>query len=241
MQVQHGRGGCENRSSFLLALYTELSYNRERNRKLQERCGIGVCGGIAGATGMKEKSILKMILHGYAYLFLGGLLCLIVAISISVFGLPGILRDLLTLCCVVPLYIMLLHSLFWTEGDRNRNMVGFGHIKEDRAKGFKVGLFLTLPYLLENVMLTLSRTKVIPDFYWLYKLLNAHIWPILNFFLPPESKVIGATSLSIGGLIVCWLFTLYPLVIATASYILGYHGISVVQKLVYKNKPRKVK
>jgi len=173
-------------------------------------------------------------------MLLAGVLCLIVSISIAVFQLPMIVIELITLVLIVPLYIALLYSPIWTEGDRNRNMVQFGHLVWDKYKGLKIGLFLMIPYFIENVFLTLSWAKVIPDIFWIYKILNSHLWPIMTWLNPiQEGNWISINNMSVLSLIICWIFMFYPLIISVIAYFLGYKGISVSEKLIYKNKPRK--
>ena len=188
---------------------------------------------------MKQKSILRLVLGSYGNMALGAVLCLIVAVSVAVFPIPKLLLNLLTLLLVVPLYTALLYSPIWTEGDRNRNMVQFGHLEKDLYRGVRVGVFLCIPYVIEDVLLTLSWAKVIPNIFPIYKILNAHVWPILDWVNPLGDGLINAADMSLAGLIVCWLLALYPAVVSTVAYILGYRGISVSEKLIYKNKPRK--
>lgn len=188
---------------------------------------------------MKRKSNLKMVLGGYGNCALAAVLCLIVSVSVSMISLPDVIRYLILLITLIPLYVALIYSPIWTEGDRNRNMVQFGHLEKDICRGVKIGAFLTIPYLIEDVFLTLSWAKVIPNIYWLYKLLNAHIWPVLDWVNPIKESGVVASDMSLAGLIVCWLLALYPMLVSSVAYILGYKGISVSEKLIYKNKPRK--
>jgi len=110
----------------------------------------------------------------------------------------------------------------------------------DKYKGLKIGLFLMIPYFIENVFLTLSWAKVIPDIFWIYKILNSHLWPIMTWLNPiQEGNWISINNMSVLSLIICWIFMFYPLIISVIAYFLGYKGISVSEKLIYKNKPRK--
>ncbi len=171
-------------------------------------------------------------------MLIAALLCVIVAFSVTAFSFPMWAINLILFIFLIPLYVSLIYSPIWTEGDRNRNMVQFGHIERDKFKGLKIGLLLTIPYLLLNLMLTLSTCGVLPDLFWLYKILNAHLWPLLNI-LNPIREGMSAATMSVPALIVCWLTSLYPTVISVVAYALGYKGIMVVEKLIYKNKPHK--
>ena len=183
---------------------------------------------------MKEKSIVRLVFSTYGNMLLAGILCLIVTFSIATF-ISQPLLNIIDMIFVVPLYIMLLYMPIWTEGDRNRNMVQFGHLEKDMTKGLKIGLFLPLPYFIWNLLLTLSKAGIIFDFLPLYKILNAHVWPFVNWLAPTTS----VANVSIGALIGCWLLSFYPLVVVTVAYILGYKAFSVSEKLIYKNKPHK--
>lgn len=181
-----------------------------------------------------------MTLSGYGAMLIAALLCLIVSFSVTAFSIPMWALNLILFILVVPLYVSLIYSPIWTEGDRNRNMVQFGHIQRDKWKGLKIGLLLTIPYLLLNLMLTLSKCGVLPDLFWLYKLLNAHIWPLINILNPVDTGAkISSATMSVPALIVCWLTSFYPTIISVVAYALGYKGVMVVEKLIYKNKPRK--
>ena len=78
---------------------------------------------------MKEKSVFKMIISSYGNMLLGGILCFFVAVSLSMLNfLPMVLINILLFIFLIPLYSMLIYSPIWTEADRNRNMVQFGHL-----------------------------------------------------------------------------------------------------------------
>ena len=184
---------------------------------------------------MKEKSIVRLVFTSYGNMLLAGILCLIVTFSIAAFNIPAWLMNVIVMVLVVPLYTALLYTPIWTEGDRNRNMVQFGHLEKDLTKGLKIGVFLPIPYLIWNLLLTFSKAGVLFDFLPLYKILNAHVWPFVTWLAPSPS----VTGLSVGGLIGCWLLSFYPTIVSVVAYILGYKAISVSEKLIYKNKPRK--
>lgn len=182
--------------------------------------------------------MFKMVLSSYGNMLLGGILSFFVAVSLSMLNFfPMALINVLLFVFLIPLYSMLIYSPIWTEADRNRNMVQFGHLEEDKLKGLKIGAFLTIPYLIANLVLTLSWCKVIPDLYPIYKIFNSHLWPLMNI-LNFSANVEKMNLLSI---IICWLTSLYPLVVSVVAYALGFKGISVTEKLIYKNKPHKKK
>ena len=180
-----------------------------------------------------------MTLGAYGNMALAAVLCLILTVSVSMISISAVVKNIMLLVVLVPLYVALLYSSFWTEGDRNRNMVQFGHLENDIYRGVKIGAFLIIPYVIEDVFLTLSWAKVIPNIFPIYKLLNAHIWPILEWVNPLGDGVVNASDMSLIGLIICWLLALYPMLVTTVAYILGYKGISISEKLIYKNKPHK--
>ena len=185
---------------------------------------------------MKEKSVFKMIIPSYGNMLLGGILCFFVAVSLSMLNfLPMVLINILLFIFLIPLYSMLIYSPIWTEADRNRNMVQFGHLEEDKFKGLKIGIFLIIPYLIANLVLTLSWCKVIPDIYPIYKIFNSHLWPLMNILNFNAS----VEKMNIFSIMICWLTSFYPLIVSVIAYFLGFKGISVSEKLIYKNKPRK--
>lgn len=182
---------------------------------------------------MKEKSIWKLALGGYGNMLLAEVFCLILVVAIVTFNPGNFILNLILLVLTVPLYILLIYGPIWTEGDRNRNMVQFGHLEKDMTKGLKIGLLLAVPYLIWNVLLTLSKLGVMIDIFAIYRLCNAHIWPLLSW-INPEVEI---AALPVWGLVLCWIASFYPTVVAVIAYFLGYKGVSVWEKVLYKNKP----
>lgn len=139
------------------------------------------------------------------------------------------------------IFIAMIYSAMWHDGDRDRNLVDFHHIEKDMLKGLKIGLFAMIPSMLTSILLVLSATgvvKPIPDLglnvaELIFRVINFYAIHIINAFIPPESTPTW------GGI---FLVTLIPLMIPLvngAAYVLGFNRIALLSRLVYKGKDKK--
>ncbi len=139
------------------------------------------------------------------------------------------------------IFIAMIYSAMWHDGDRDRNLVDFHHIEKDMLKGLKVGLIAMIPAMLTSILLVLSAAgvvKPIPDLglnvaELIYRIINFYAIHIINAIIPPESAPTW------GGIV---LVSLIPLIIPLANgiaYVLGYNRIALISRLVYKGKDKK--
>ncbi len=135
---------------------------------------------------------------------------------------------------VLLIYMLPIYQISWDLGHRDLNRENFGHIKKDNFKGFKIGLIASIPIFVMTLLFVLSKFNLFYNFTWLFKILNAHIWPLINLiqismFMPDYSiaETFGVAVLAL----------ISPLLIGI-FYIMGNHDFSPMQRLVYKNKPK---
>ncbi|MBE6936455.1 MAG: hypothetical protein E7458_08155 [Ruminococcaceae bacterium] len=68
---------------------------------------------------------------------------------------------LITSVIFIPTYFSMLYSFYWGTAERERNMVLYGHMKEDPARGLRSGMYAALPIgvfsLLTAVLALLGR------------------------------------------------------------------------------------
>ncbi len=183
---------------------------------------------------MKPKPIYVMGIRVFGYTVLGTVLCFLV-----LFFLGGLTEYTLGLVliqfCNLFIYIPLLYSPMWLEGDKNNNMVQFGRMEEDLKRGFKIGAIAAIPSALVSILLLLSKAGLFYDFLVIYKIIAAQILPGLNLFTGTTSYI---TDLSWAAIIVLSLLPVFIPVFCGVGYVLGYKRIAIMQKIVYKDSKK---
>ena len=148
--------------------------------------------------------------------------------------------DIVAQILMFILLAALPYSKLWMQGDKDSNMVQFGHMQEDKFRGLKVGLMAGIPSYLVYIMLILSKLGLVyPEFIFIYRLLNFSFLPLMNRLtgtavqttLDVSWPAILALVLTVVAVpIICWL-----------GYLLGYKHISLSEKFVYVNPQKKKK
>ena len=147
---------------------------------------------------------------------------------------------ILSQICMLLIYISLLYSCVWTRGDKDRNLVQFGHAAADPYKGFRVGLYAMIPSAAAYAVLLLSKCGLLlPDFVKYYRYCHLAFFP-LYLALVPNSIALTADLSWLRLLGLLGLVALLPL-ITGGAYLLGYHQVSLSERLIYKNPQKKRK
>lgn len=128
-----------------------------------------------------------------------------------------------TVCIYVP---------FWEYGDRDRHLVQFGKKKKDLLYGLKIGLICISPYLLASVFLLLAKLGVEQWTLLVYRLVNIQFIYLIDLLIP----LADVAAAPWGIVILCMIFPLYTAIVAEAAYCLGYHEISLKEKILYVKK-----
>lgn len=130
----------------------------------------------------------------------------------------------------LTLYCSLIYSAAWAQGNKDKNYVHYNRLKEDFFRGMKAGFWAMVPYVLTSALLVVIIMGIIPDFSFIYRILNIHLLPLINLVLP------AGEPLSWWGIIVVNLYHLVIPLFAGLGYYLGYKDIAIGYRLVYKNK-----
>lgn len=183
----------------------------------------------------KDKNSTPSLLLSFFGAHAGGVMIAIFAcIGLASFmtnpgGLIG-MQLLMFLAYSFPLY-----NTMWSLGNRDLNKFHFGHIERDRLRGLKLGVLGVIPIFAVSLVFAFSKFTNLFDFTGVYRILNAHVWPLLNL-----------VNLDLKGIFTWWqviLFTLIPSILPIAAsaigYVLGNYDFSPLQKLVYKSKEKK--
>lgn len=154
---------------------------------------------------------------------------------------PEILSQILT-CSV---FTLMIYSVAWGYGDHRRNEVSFGKAKRDKLEGVKLGICSSVFSLLAFLLMLIAKLGANFVFAMpVFGLVNSCFLPLLNAFVYNEHGTYGLTAilgntpsdLSWLGLIVMLLPIIYKVLVCYAAYELGYKGISLKEKMIYKSK-----
>ena len=142
----------------------------------------------------------------------------------------------LVLCAFfcISLAAMFCYSYVWKEGNKDLNLVRFGHAVKQKYKGLLIGFIAMAPYFVLLLVLTVGKTSFSKSFpVILYQYINS------AFFAPID--IVFGKSLTFGD--VAWwqiiLLLLIQLLIplfTSIAYHLGYKDILVSDKFIYKKQ-----
>ena len=62
---------------------------------------------------------------------------------------------LITSVIFIPTYFSMLYTFYWGVAERERNMVLYGHMKEDLHRGVKAGIYAALPIGLYSLLIAI--------------------------------------------------------------------------------------
>ncbi len=130
--------------------------------------------------------------------------------------------------CFITLYAF-TYPMLWKSGDRDGGAVRFGRIKYDRFKGVKISLFVFAPLLaVFAVFVGLGERASTAA----YTIINSHMYSFLDIIYG------GADSfgeLGVARTVLLGLLTLAVPLLFQIAYTFGFKGISITQKIMYKN------
>ena len=178
-----------------------------------------------------EDSIWMLSLKIFGSSLLGTAFCLLTQIFAAFLygeGLWGAI--VLQLFCLV-LYCPIVYMAAWSLGARDRNYVLYGHMKEDKLRGVKIGLIAIIPYFICALFLILAKAGVFPDFLVLFRFIYCPFAVLLRVFLPDY-----LSDVTYWGILFSALTQLVCPITTEIGYWLGYHEISLYQKLIYQNR-----
>lgn len=138
---------------------------------------------------------------------------------------------------IAQTFMLIIMAIFvynelWNLGYKDNNAVRIKMKKEDKLKGLKIGLLATAPsYLLVTVLLFARHT--------IGKNLSIVIFGFLNSYLYKTILFITGGGITFSQLQIWKILIFYPLisvvpVIALVAYLIGYKGILISEKIIYK-------
>ncbi len=116
----------------------------------------------------------------------------------------------------------------YSLGSSEANLVRFGHIDKDTLKGFKIGIIAVLPLVLVYVAGALSNMPVS-----LYRILNSYAFGFIDLIVGAAKTMGELTALK--HLLLVLLLAIIPILVGV-SYILGFKGINISERLIFKKE-----
>lgn len=195
-------------------VYEEIYYeDEEATTPTQSEGSASQAGNAETATGTTERKEMVVSIRG--------------VLSTGMKWTMNILIQLLT----GTLLVLLVYAELWSAGDKDANLVAFGHREHDAFRGLKIGALATLPAAVAYVAYVVVCVAL-PDkaeaYTSLYCWLNAPFMPIVNAVNTVESAALEKVLMALPLLAV-------P-AISCIAYVLGYRQISLAEKFMYKKK-----
>lgn len=127
------------------------------------------------------------------------------------------------------IYIALVYSVAWQEGNKDPNRIKYGHMNKFMAKGLVAGLLASIPYAILTTAFVVSQAILKEKITGI--VINT-VYRIFNI----QYIVFGDGFLKFP--VVCFLLLLVLPAISTVGYIAGYHKIVLISKIIYKNQKK---
>lgn len=116
------------------------------------------------------------------------------------------------------LYTMLCYVEAWRTGERDINLVKYGHITENKRKGLIAGLICTIPGFVLAVLIQTPLDAGMLNL--LYKWIYIHLCYVVNI-IEDRSALIYFLPIVISP------------IVSHLAYLLGYKGIRLWDKIIY--------
>lgn len=141
--------------------------------------------------------------------------------------------NLITQIAMLALLLSSLYTSLWELGDKDSNLVAFGHKAKDIWRGLKIGGILIIPSAIVYivcVVLSLIHPETSEVYRAIYGWCNAPFLPLLNWiYAAPEGLRLALMAL--------------PLIvvptICTVCYRFGFRQLSLGEKIVYTKNDNK--
>ncbi len=135
---------------------------------------------------------------------------------------------IITLICLA-IYLVLSYLEGWRRGERDHNLVLYGHMKEQKNRGFLAGLVSQIPGLICAVIL------LFPSASFNVARLARYFYIHCNAFLVSVDDMLAAGSIPDILWSLCYFLpAVIPVVVVGIAYRLGYRSFRILDKLMWK-------
>lgn len=193
---------------------------------------------------MKRESFFILTLKGIGYVVLGNLLCLFMTMGLTMFGTNWFF-NLLAMLCAFAIFFMLIFTVAWQNGVKERNLVKLGKVDDEKKyRWIWIGLILFVLAALPTVALLINKL-ILPEEDWLiiYRLVSGSAYPFTQAFIPsvlPETDAWVETTINQVDSMPVWfpiLMLVYYALIPVATqlgYWCGFNDKLNKDKIMYK-------
>lgn len=173
---------------------------------------------------------IRMFIWSLAY----RIMCLIVSTSLVAI-LNNKLGVILAQMFCLGIILVLPYLRIFDVGFNDYNRINYGHIKRDELKGLKIGLIVSVPYILCSVALILARISIVPPIYLsIFRMINSPYFSLCQTLLPSTLTI---TEQSLFAVIVMALTVFTEPVVYALGYRMGLARISFTEQMGLR-KPR---
>ncbi len=189
----------------------------------------------------RKNSLPRQCLSIFGTMCIAELICIL--LMFVLFSLAGnsVAGGIIAQVIAALLFYGMIYGSVWSLGAADKNKISFGRIPKDSFKGLKIGSILMLPQLILNIMLICEKLGVQLKIFsfGLYKVLNSHIWPLINVLTSTgndEAPYFIMEIADVGwGTTEIFVLTMFILpILCAVAYVLGLKEISFRNNVVYK-------
>lgn len=134
------------------------------------------------------------------------------------------------------IFVVTVFTPVWDRGYKDSNAVAYHHKEENLFTGVIIGAIATIPAFLGYLVLVAEKTvgffSALPA--W-YRIVNMTFYPFFNWLFGAAATE-GSAVLSWSAVVWSAIPLLVLPIVCGVAYVLGYKGISIHEKLVYKQK-----
>ncbi len=178
----------------------------------------------------KMKSPFRNLVVGASNAYISSVLISLIPLLLASSFLGDTAASLVTTIAGMVVLFWSTYSLFWHIAERDRNLVLYGHMQEDRFRALRASGLVMIPIAVMTILaLVNSFTAFLPT--WFTVLYRVLALPF-HFFVRTATE--NPSVLSCALILIC----AYSPLAAFLGYRNGYRLVRVLDRVVYKQKPR---
>lgn len=193
---------------------------------------------------MQRKSFIKLLLSALGYIVLGNVMCLVMTMAVSMFGLNWFTKILAIVCCTA-VFFMLIFTAAWKDGVRERSLVKLGRVEcELKHRWVLIGIVAGFIAAVPTIILLLNKLFFPQeDTLFVYRFISGSAYPFVLAFVEPvitESMAWEETTLrqidNMSPLFPALMLIYYALipVVSQIGYRMGFNDTLNSDKIMYK-------
>lgn len=184
-----------------------------------------------------------LLLKGAGFIILGNIMCLIMTMALSMFGM-NLFTNILSILCCSAVFYMLMFTVAWQDGCAERSLVKHNRVDAPlKYRWIVIGILLFLIAAAPTIVLLMNKLFFPEeDTLLIYSFVCGSAYPFVNTFVPTVEANIDAwhTSLNridnMSVLFPVLMMVYYALIPATThlGYYMGYNDKLNADKIMYK-------